>query len=64
MGHLLVGQVKLMESIFHAGDLREFVGMSDTEAPRCAESMIDSFELPQEIIDFLKHDHHFVRKDG
>lgn len=53
-----------MESIFHAGDLREFVSVSDTEAPRSAESMIDSFELPQEIIDFLKHNHHFVRKDG
>ena len=64
MRHFLVSQVKPVESVLHAWQLSKLVGIRDSQTPRSTQTMFDSLELPQEIVDLLKDNHHFIGEDG
>ena len=64
MCHLLMGKIEFVESIHHSRDFLELVGVSYAESPGSAKAMVYSLELPEEVVNLLENNHHFIREYG
>lgn len=62
MGHFLMCQVESVESILETLDFGKVVEVSNPKAPRGAETMFHTLKFPQEIVNFLEHDHALICK--
>lgn len=62
--HLMVHEVEAVEHSLHAFDLLEFMHILLVGAPRLGKLMLDSFQSPQEVENFLVGFHDILSENS